>query len=209
MRKSQQDLDARQQVDNEQYRIWAAEANTLSTQVDETLRNLDYQGKTFGNEQVCSDDRLRQSANEILGEDDRLLSSLQKLAVDLDSESPAEEEAMQRVKDLCARLIKHTVEAARTRLDRVYLESVEDSESRSNHSSNGDPDVEALQEELESLYSEILPVAQISTEQQYLTPAVQARSKKGLESQARTDIAINYVSAYLCIIGYGIDNKYR
>lgn len=91
------------------------------------------------------------------------------------------------------RLIKHTVEGIRTRLDRVYLEGLGGSQV-----SNGrteDEEANDLQEELESLYSEILPVAQMSVEQQFLEPALRTLAASDGQGQERTVNAVKYVRA--------------
>lgn len=54
-------------------------------------------------------------------------------------------------------------------------------------------DVRALQEEVESLYAEILPVAQMSAEQQYLEPALKSLSAKNAQSVNRMASAVVYV----------------
>lgn len=90
------------------------------------------------------------------------------------------------------RLIKHTVEGIRTKLDRIYLEALgapgavngEDAESQESRE---------LQEELESLYSEILPVAQMSTEQQFLQPALRTLADTTGKGQERATKAVKYV----------------
>jgi len=56
-------------------------------------------------------------------------------------------------------------------------------------------EVTELQEELESLYSEILPVAQMSTEQQYLEPALREISSRSGLVQDRTAKAVRYVGS--------------
>jgi hypothetical protein len=88
------------------------------------------------------------------------------------------------------RLIKYTVETTRTKLDRLYLEALQSSKRTQPASSE---DVTALQEELESLYSELLPVAQMSVEQQYLGPALSALSKKRGLGVNRSTAGVAYV----------------
>ncbi|EEY16413.1 conserved hypothetical protein [Verticillium alfalfae VaMs.102] len=89
------------------------------------------------------------------------------------------------------RVIKYTVEMTRTKLDRTYLEALE-SAPRSEHTDAPASEVKALQEELESLYAEILPVAQMSVEQQYLEPALKSLSEKNGQSVGRSMAAISY-----------------
>lgn len=88
-----------------------------------------------------------------------------------------------------------TVEGIRTKLDRIYLESLESSaESAAADSASAD-EVSAVQQELESLYSEILPVAQMSVEQQFLDPALKSLAAKKSDDRARSARATGYVSA--------------
>jgi hypothetical protein len=54
-------------------------------------------------------------------------------------------------------------------------------------------DITAVQEELESLYAEILPVAQMSVEQQYLEPALKSLSARNGQSLGRSSAAVDYV----------------
>jgi hypothetical protein len=92
------------------------------------------------------------------------------------------------------RLIKHTVEGIRTTLDRIYLEALNNS---SHDHKPADQEVGELQEELESLYSEILPVAQMSIEQQYLEPALRAIAASDGEGEERSVKAVKYVRGFL------------
>lgn len=98
------------------------------------------------------------------------------------------------------RLIKLTVEGLRARLDRLYLESL-DSSTRSGATRRLAADeVSALQEELESLYAEILPVAQMSVEQQFLEPALQDLAAKHGQGLSKSEAAIRYVGRGPCDI---------
>jgi hypothetical protein len=54
-------------------------------------------------------------------------------------------------------------------------------------------DVSALQEELESLYAEILPVAQMSVEQQFLEPALRNLATRRGQGLAKSEEAVTYV----------------
>lgn len=133
--------------------------------------------------------------NEVLRSDNKLLTSLQKLGWELDTEDPEETESVGKLREICARLIKYTVEAIRTKLDRAYLESLE-SYSKSGASEHAAEDeVHALQDELESLYSEILPVAQMSVEQQWLEPSLRSLSAKNGQGLGRSAEALKYVSS--------------
>lgn len=136
---------------------------------------------------------VKQTIDSVLKADDKLLLSLQKLAADLEPEKPESYDTMARIRELCARLIKHTVEGVRTRLDRVYLEALKDA-GISNGNDAQKVDVVELQEELESLYAEILPVAQMSAEQQFLEPALRIIAATDGQGQERSVKAFKYVS---------------
>jgi hypothetical protein len=91
-------------------------------------------------------------------------------------------------------LIKYTVESVRIRLDRVYLEGVEGAQLNTDDVGyQRNADVAALQEELESLYSEILPVAQMSVEQRYLQCALKTIALQGNQGLERSGKIIDYV----------------
>lgn len=91
------------------------------------------------------------------------------------------------------RLIKFTVEGLRTKLDRIYLESLEPSVRSSTSKRVHSSEVSALQDELESLYAEILPVAQMATKQQFLEPALKDLAAKNGHGLARSELAVSYV----------------
>jgi hypothetical protein len=89
------------------------------------------------------------------------------------------------------------VETVRTKLDRIYLESL-DSSMRSGATRRvSADDVSALQEELESLYAEILPVAQMSVEQQFLEPALKNLAARRGQGLAKSEEAVTYVCFHL------------
>jgi len=142
-----------------------------------------------------------------LRSDDKLLSSLQKLANDLDPQRE-DDGLITRIRELCARylspiahkrqrltifrLIKHTVEGIRTRLDRIYLDTL--TNSKDTNGREDSQEVIDLQEELESLYLEILPVAQMSAEQQFLEPGLREIAARDSQGQDRSVIAVKYVT---------------
>ena len=91
-------------------------------------------------------------------------------------------------------MIKFTVEGLRTKLDRVYLECLEEAKRSGVNSRVAPGEVSALQDELESLYSEILPVAQMSVEQQFLEPALKKVEANNGQNQVKSRQATEYVS---------------
>lgn len=137
---------------------------------------------------------LTSIVDEVLQSDDKLLSSLQKLGWELETEDREETESVDQLREICARLIKYTVECIRTRLDRSYLESLHSFSKSGSGNQAPKEEIAALQDELESLYSEILPVAQMSVEQQWLEPSLRSLSAKTGQGLSHTAGSIQYVS---------------
>lgn len=187
---------ARAEAGTKQLQKWEAEKAQVNSAVEELSQNLMYQLSDLEQQNKISQSSVKQMVDGIFKEDDKLLASLQKLAGELDSGSSKDNDTIARIRDLCARYIKHTVDGVRTKLDRIYLEALNGAAGVESHGTN-QQEVAELQEELESLYSEVLPVAQMSAEQQYLEPALREIAAKGDSGQERAYQALKYV-------GFGI-----
>lgn len=158
----------------------------LSQSLQSRLSEVDQQSQGAG-------DGLHRTINAILQSDDKLLASLQKLGRELEMEDPEQAGAVDGVRDICARLIKYTVETIRTRLDRLYLETLLVSPQSGMRDAGAVEEAAALQEEVESLYAEILPVAQMSIEQQFLEPALKSLGSSNGQNLNRSAVAVDYV----------------
>ncbi|KAF5538811.1 hypothetical protein FNAPI_11004 [Fusarium napiforme] len=169
----------------------------LVFEVDGEAQSLEYRVADL--EQIAKDSRsnLKKTVDAVFQSDDKLLSSLQKLGWELDQQDPEEEKTIEKLRETCMRLIKTTVETLRTRLDRIYLEAILAAERSGDVKAATQEDVKALEEELESLYSEILPVAQMSAEQQHLEPALKATNAQSGQSIHRSAVAVSYVNECL------------
>ncbi|KAF4979263.1 hypothetical protein FZEAL_4508 [Fusarium zealandicum] len=169
----------------------------LAFEVDGEAQSLEYRVADL--EQMAKESRssLTQTVDSVLQSDDKLLSSLQKLGWELDQQDPEETQTIEKLREICMRLIKTTVETLRTRLDRIYLEAILAAERSGDAKPATGDEVKALEEELESLYSEILPVAQMSTEQQHLEPALKSTDSQSGQSLRRSAVAISYVTECL------------
>ncbi|KAF4473053.1 hypothetical protein FAGAP_13473 [Fusarium agapanthi] len=169
----------------------------LVFEVDGEAQSLEYRVADL--EQIAKDSRsnLKKTVDTSFQSDDKLLSSLQKLGWELDQQDPEEEKTIEKLRETCMRLIKTTVETLRTRLDRIYLEAILAAERSGDVNAATQEDVKALEEELESLYSEILPVAQMSAEQQHLEPALKATNAQSGQSIHRSAVAVSYVNECL------------
>ncbi|PHH78740.1 hypothetical protein CDD83_3944 [Cordyceps sp. RAO-2017] len=91
-------------------------------------------------------------------------------------------------------MIETTAESVRVKLDLVYLEALVAAERSGRAKPATQDEVQALQQEVESLYSEILPVAQMSVEKQHLELAVDSISAKAGNSLRRTTDALEYIN---------------
>ncbi|ROV89537.1 hypothetical protein VSDG_08505 [Cytospora chrysosperma] len=185
--------DARSDLEAKRLYKWETDRKGLNTAIELLSQGLDYRISEL--EQQCKGpggdvDKL---VDEIFRSDNKLLSSLQKLGWELDTEDPEEIESVDKLREICARLIKYTVECIRTKLDRSYLESLE-SYVKSDAGDHAVKDeVHTLQDEVESLYSEILPVAQMSVEQQWLEPSLRSLSAKNSQGLGRSAEALTYM----------------
>ncbi|KAF8861323.1 hypothetical protein BDZ45DRAFT_265253 [Acephala macrosclerotiorum] len=191
-------VQARSHTEKGQMRKWEVEKGLINAAIEELSQSLIYQTSDLEQQLKGSEVNAKQTVDSILRSDDKLLLSLQKLASDLDPGKPEDDFTISRIRELCARYIKHTVEGIRTRLDRIYLESLSKS-STNGHNEDNQEAVE-LQEELESLYSEILPVAQMSAEQQYLGPALKAIAATNGKGQQRAVKAVTYIHECLVFL---------
>ncbi|CAG8983956.1 hypothetical protein HYALB_00008816 [Hymenoscyphus albidus] len=196
VKNNQRSSQARALSSNSQVKKWNAEREHVSRALEDLSQNLEYQILDLEQQTNLSEVTVKKTVDSILKSDDKLLSSLQKLALDLDPVQTEDDDIIARIRELSARLIKHTVEGIRTKLDRIYLEALPSSASN-------DPDNQEskdLQEELESLYSEILPVAQMSAEQQFLQPALRTISAKNGQGQERAVKAVKYIHQCLTFL---------
>ncbi|PVH81258.1 hypothetical protein DL98DRAFT_490263 [Cadophora sp. DSE1049] len=182
---------ARSHTEKGQLRKWDVEKGHITAAIEELSQSLTYQTTDLEQQCKASEAGVKQTVDSILKSDDKLLLSLQKLSSDLEPGRSDDDEIIARIRELCARLIKHTVEGIRTRLDRVYLEGLAGSKASTDHAE--EEEANDLQEELESLYSEILPVAQMSAEQQFLEPALRAIAASDGQGQERTVKAVKYI----------------
>ncbi|KAG5958444.1 hypothetical protein E4U57_001307 [Claviceps arundinis] len=162
------------------------EVDTITQDISLRLAELELQGPSI-NHQVST----------LLQSDDALLSGLQKLGWELEQPDPDEERAVEKLREICLRLITMTVQTVRARLDTIYLETLVAAENSGAMKPATGQEVTELQEEVESLYSEISSVAQISIEKQYLEPALQSIATKNGRRLSKTVSSLNYITACL------------
>ncbi|KAK4244785.1 hypothetical protein C7999DRAFT_43609 [Corynascus novoguineensis] len=178
-------------IEAERGRAWQSERRDLVLNADELLQSLNSRVSELEEQTIGASATIRKTAEALFSSDDRLLSSLQKLGWEIETENDEEQHDVVLLRETCARLIKFTVEGIRTRLDRLYLEALESCAKSPSVGVSAD-EVSALQDELESLYAEILPVAQMTTEQQFLEPALKSLAAKNSRELARSVQATSY-----------------
>ncbi|POR32467.1 Uncharacterized protein TPAR_07337 [Tolypocladium paradoxum] len=170
------------------------ERRQLANEVEELSQNLGFRLSDLEQQGRDAEPSLEEAVSGIFRSDDKLLSSLQKLGWELEQPDPDETQTVEKLREICMRLIKITVETIRTRLDVAYLDSLTTAERSGRAKPATSDEVMALQEEVESLYSEILPVAQMSVGQQHLEPAVKSVTARGGQSLSRTAAALTYIN---------------
>ena len=105
-----------------QNRTWIAENEQINTAVEDLVTGLSDYVTEIDSQNGASDSTLEQHASEILHSDDKILASLKKLSGALQQGSAGANGHSEIVKQLCASLIKYTVEGVRVKLDRLYIE---------------------------------------------------------------------------------------
>ncbi|KAI7778519.1 hypothetical protein LA080_002027 [Diaporthe eres] len=185
--------DARSDLEAKRLYEWESSRKALQTSVELLSQGIDYRMSELDQGIKESRKDLMSIVDEVLQSDDKLLSSLQKLGWELETEDREETESVDQLREICARLIKYTVECIRTRLDRLYLESLQSFSKSGSGNQAPKEEIAALQDELESLYSEILPVAQMSVEQQWLEPSLRSLSAKTGQGLSHTASSIQYI----------------
>jgi uncharacterized protein YoxC len=193
VKNTSKDVEARSALDLKRAQVAELDRKAVTHSVSDLTQGIEARVHDLEQSGTGNGDAIQQTVNALLTSDDKLLTSLQKLAWELETEDPEEKESIAKLQDICARLIKYTVEALRTRLDRLYLETLEATSRADSRQRVHGEDIATVQEELESLYSEILPVAQMSVEQQYLEPALKGLAAKNSKSQTKSARAVEYV----------------
>lgn len=130
---------------------------------------------------------------ERLRRDDRLLLYLEKFATGLTGHDGSDRKSIERSMTLCKALTTYVAEGNRCRLDRIYMETligkdwqaIEDTDFCS-----------STKEEMNSLYSEIAAVAEMSVHHEYEYPLLdQFKLKQGNKS-GYTSSVLKFVSTY-------------
>lgn len=120
---------------------------------------------------------------ESLQKDDRILAEINRLAGELEVSGVDDEQQITRSSMLCEILSTYLVDEIRCRLDRIYLETKQSPTKFSGTCSENEIDLESsLKAELDSLYSEITAVAQMSASLEFGNPLTEATRKKKVQN---------------------------
>jgi hypothetical protein len=98
-----------------------------------------------------------------------------------------------RTAKLASKLVDYMAEEIECRLDRIYLEELHESSTRS----SGDGGVQeeiSLKEELDSLYSEIRVLSEMAVRQEFEAPIMKAVADHEAHLHAESCSRMNYVS---------------
>ncbi|KAL7819474.1 hypothetical protein V8C44DRAFT_318235 [Trichoderma aethiopicum] len=183
------DLDRQSKSESERQRV-AAEVEAASQSLAFRISDLEEQGAQAGS-------NLNGTLGEIFRADDKLLANLQKLGWELEQPDPDETSKLDRLREICSRLVKITAQTIRAKLDTTYMETLVEAERSGRVKPSTDDEVKALEAEVESLHSEILSIAQLSVEHQYLEPALTTVSTEGGQNAMRTSNALAYIDQCL------------
>ncbi|KAJ6446700.1 tRNA processing endoribonuclease Trz1 [Purpureocillium lavendulum] len=184
----------RRELERSRRRTAETERRQLAHEVEQLAQTIGYRIADLEQQGVDAEPALKAAVDDAFKSDDKLLSSLQKLGWELDRPDPDEAQTVESLREACMRLIKVTVETVQAKLDAIYLDTLTAAESSGNVKPATANEVKALQDEVESLYSEILPVAQMSVEQQHLEPALASITARSGQSLNRTAAAVSYAS---------------
>ncbi|KAI9855618.1 MAG: hypothetical protein M1824_005945 [Vezdaea acicularis] len=197
LQQKDQDDSVRKKAVQRQQRKYALEKQQVASAADEIALNLESQLSLWQGNAKVGPEMLRSTIRDLLRDDDKLLARLQSLIGEAAKSGSDEGEAVRdRALSLGSRLAVFQAEAIRERLDRVFIESLEKAgaaKGANGQSSTSQAETEALQEELESLYSEIDSVAEMASLQEYVHPlSRQLDMKKSRGQETRASI-LNYV----------------
>ncbi|PKS10128.1 hypothetical protein jhhlp_001878 [Lomentospora prolificans] len=193
-----EDEVARSDFDAVRMHKLAVEIRNAKGQVEELSRSLETKISEVEEQTHNANQDLQQSVGTLLESDDKLLRSLEKLSNEFNLGDSRDDEAINKLQETCMKLIKCTVEMMRCKLDRTYLEAL--SKATRNPDDGGSAsaeDVQTLQEELDSLYSEIFPVVQMSVENQYMRPAMRKIKAQNAQALDHASVAVDYIQSCL------------
>ncbi|KAL9044767.1 MAG: hypothetical protein Q9214_002114 [Letrouitia sp. 1 TL-2023] len=111
--------------------------------------------------------------------DDRTLTKLDQLASNIELDTSDEKQSTQEIERLCSRLAGNRVNDLHYRLDRIYLESLHEFSCKGvRNITEDDQHEKSVKSELDSLYTEIPAVAEMSIAQEFAIPLSNAIAER-------------------------------
>ncbi|PHH64684.1 hypothetical protein CDD81_4125 [Ophiocordyceps australis] len=195
--KQRADTAQRQQVELEMALDTEAERKQVAIEVDRLSHSITLKLCTIEEQLQEDDPKLRALISDALHSDDKLLAGLQKLDGELDAQGPEDSAWLAEYRENCHRVIEDIAQTVRTTLDATYLDALVAAESGGDGKPVSDAQVEAVLNEVESLYPDITSVTQMKINEEYLEPAVKSIALKNKESINRTSMALDYMDECL------------
>ncbi|KAI9771986.1 MAG: hypothetical protein M1835_006325 [Candelina submexicana] len=191
---------ARKRTADKRVKKHVSEKQHADLVVEELSQSINSQLAAAQQEMKSSNAALMPAVTELLKKDDRMLAGLEKLATNEDV-SKDQGKLAAKVEHLCSMLATLKTQAIQCRLDYIYLETLNRPNSANHHSSTDDEaELLSLQEELDSLYSEITPVAEMAIQQEFQGPIVHAIHDKECKANTQAEIRFEYVSSTLAYL---------
>ncbi|KAI9756315.1 MAG: hypothetical protein M4579_003907 [Chaenotheca gracillima] len=203
--KAKKRSDVRDRARGQQLKKWQVEKEHVTLATEELGESLQSELSALAQRAQAGITSLNSTKSHILKNDDAVLARLQKL---MDVLSPAVDEGAAfdpmrtRARLLCNKLISLKSEEVQSRLDRIFLESqvtsaAADGERGNKEHDDIQADIEMLKDELESLYSEITSVAQMSVERDYLQPLLRHIESHEVHTKHTSAAKLEYVLSML------------
>ncbi|KAH0566143.1 hypothetical protein GP486_000473 [Trichoglossum hirsutum] len=181
-------------------RKFALERQHVIVATEELTQSLMSQLALAQQQAKVTNSALIPTVTEVLKSDDRAFSRLEKLMADLACSELADGNAAVKSETLSRKLTAFNAELIKARLDRIYVQAglTTSTESRTILEPEiHKGEIEHLLEDLESLYSEIYSVAEMSTQNQFLGPILRAISDDDILLKSVSEERMNYVSCTL------------
>ncbi|WEW57939.1 Vacuolar cation/proton exchanger 5 [Emydomyces testavorans] len=141
---------------------------------------------------VADQNNLPSITSNLLREHDAVFRSMEKLV--LNSQSAENNELLRkRINDLSVFLAKYIAEEVNCRLDRVFLETVANSQSMEDDDPQVSEQLESVEAEVSSLYPEISVLAEMAARQQFQSPILRVLEEVQEQSQFVAEEQLQHV----------------
>ncbi|KAL9611339.1 MAG: hypothetical protein Q9167_004022 [Letrouitia subvulpina] len=139
-------------------------------------------------------DLLPSKIDSHLKADDQTLNELDQLASNIELDTSDKNQSTQEIEGLCAKLAGYRVNGLHYRLDRIYLASLREFSCKGSRNMMVDDQHEkSLKSELDSLYTEITAVAEMSIAQEFAIPLSNAIAEKRALAEGTKKSTLDHV----------------